>query len=151
MYAYECVRVCLFTNIFLFSYHKTVSFFIIYNYCNLGICGVIIYITIGLRLLFINFWKSSILIKSLKEYQSIQKSYKSIENQVFILVILFWVKKGFYENESLGFDLFLINTLLDFKKYEGFVSLDTFFSFEKALHRGRSRLHPLMQVLKSHL
>ena len=69
----------------------------------------------------------------MKEYQSIQKLHKSIKNQVLILVILFSVKKGFYENESLDFDLFLIKTLIDFLKCEGFVSLDTFFSFEKVL------------------
>ena len=35
---------------------------------------------------------------------------------------------------SLGFGLFLIKSLLGFtKKYEGFVSLDTFFSFKKGI------------------
>ena len=38
---------------------------------------------------YLNFDKNSILIKSLKEYQSTQKSHKSIKNQVFFLVIPF--------------------------------------------------------------
>ena len=38
---------------------------------------------------YLNLNKNSILIKSLKEYQSIQKLHKSIKNQVFFLVIPF--------------------------------------------------------------
>ena len=34
---------------------------------------------------------------------------------------------------SLGFGLFLIKSLLGFKKNEGFISLDTFFSFKKGI------------------
>ena len=47
-------------------------------YDNLSICEVIIYLTISLRLIFFKILKSGNLIKSLKEYQSVQKSHKSI-------------------------------------------------------------------------
>ena len=47
-------------------------------YDNLSICEVIIYLTISLRLIFFKILKSGNSIKSLKEYQSVQKSHKSI-------------------------------------------------------------------------
>ena len=75
------------------------------------------------------------MIEDLKKYQSIQKSHEGIKNQVFILVILFWVKKGYYENKIFGFDLLLIKTLVDFKKIWGFCFSWYVFAFEKELQR----------------